>query len=239
MFREWYTNRVLSKQEAFTLHDGRLYVAVDALVDAAAYPIIMAPFYGGFIPCTVRELTHAQLDNCGKFSLIELMTDKLASRKKPTKDQIYDYAKLQHAICKKSMVTPSYEQMFEWAGSKIDIPAMEKEIDDLYQLTREMKEGPERDGIIDEIEELQLASKFILPSEFTSYIVSYAAGVDKSDIKEITDDMLADAAIMAINGHNDPSKHISGNFTDHNRHDIDNRAWIEYAKRNKHNGKRR
>ena len=40
--------------------------------------------------------------------------------------------------------------------------------------------------------------------------------------------MLFHAAIKAVNGHNNPSDHISGIFTDFHKDDINNYAWIIY-----------
>jgi hypothetical protein len=38
-----------------------------------------------------------------------------------------------------------------------------------------------------------------------------------------------EAAILAENGKDNPSDHISGIFTDHNKSDIDKHAWSVYA----------
>jgi hypothetical protein len=69
---------------------------------------------------------------------------------------------------------------------------------------------------------------FLLPDDFMATITAWAMGVDRTDIKKITRDILLEAALLAKNGGDNPSDHITGTFTDFQREDINKNAWIIY-----------
>lgn len=219
-----------SKQlDVFCQHNGRVYVSLDAIVDASAYPVIKAPFFGAFVLCTVRELTHAQIAACGRFSLIETTMDKIAKQRQISTQEMYDYSELQHKIIKRALICPTYDQIMEAAGARINSTQIEADIESLAH-DAAMLSGQEKAEAEKEIMNLRMWSRFILPSEFTATIVSHALGVDSSDIKEVTAEALLDAALAAEKGHDNPADHIGGMFTDFNRDDINTRAWIELSK---------
>lgn len=206
-------------------------------IEAGSYPALLVPFHDTNIFVIVRELNATQIKACGNFSLIETMQDRLIGDDKKTSFQeMSEYAELQHNIVKKSLVNPTYDQIMERLEKFIDIESIKDRMQKIQEMFFVMEDVKKKRELEEEFAILELHSKFILPHNFTAAIFSYAVGVDKSDIKLVTEDMLYNAAILAINGNDNPSDHILGNFSDFNKNDIDNRAWIIYAERKKKAG---
>ena len=199
------------------------------IIETAQYPIIFAPFHGSQTPIKLRELTHAQILSCGSFSLIETFQDKIRReqlKKKPTMREIYEYAELQHNIARASLVAPTYEEIFEVIGCDPKIDEKKNELKELRELLRKAPNGPERIKLEEEVATIEAFTNLLLPDDFLNFIFCYTLGIEKSDIKLLTEKMLLEAAIMAEKGHDNPADHIEGQFTSFMRDDINKRAWI-------------
>ncbi len=97
----------------------------------AQYPLLIIPFNGTPIPIVLRELNHANIMTCGDFSLIETLEDKIGMKSKNVKMRdIIAYAERNHAIVKESLVSPTYDQIFEMINE-----------DDLQTTERNLKEA--------------------------------------------------------------------------------------------------
>lgn len=193
------------------------------------YSIIFASFHGTPVPVMVRELNQAQIMACGDFSLIETFQDKIRMKKKLKVKEIIAFAERNHNISNAALVSPTYDQIFEVIGIEPQIKEKLKEIGELKKELRKTKSGPQRSAIEEALDNLRIWVYFLLPEDFTAAITCFALGIDKTDIKEISEKMLLDAAILATNGHDNPADHIDGLFTAFNKDDINRRAWIIYA----------
>lgn len=203
---------------------------IQAIADAQ-FPVVVLPFYGVPVCVKLRELTQAQLYACGgaEFSLIETFQDRIRNKKPPTLQEMVDYAEVQHRIAKRALACPTYEQIMEVAGAGIDRDAKQRELDELEALiakTGDMK-------LEERIAGVRVWLDLLLPSDFLAGVCSYAMGIDKSDIKDITEKTLYDAAVLAKLGHDNPSDHVHGAFTPFMRDDINRRAWAIFAEKQK------
>lgn len=200
--------------------------------------IILAPFHGVMVPVMVQELTEAQILACGNFSLIETFQDKINAKKMTTGKnllKVIEYTQTQHELCRRSLISPSYDQIIK-AVSNSSVDDAKKRINEQKEKLKSTPAGKERDELLLELDKLSIWADFILPSDFTGVIVAYALGIEKSDIKSVTREMLLEAALLAQRGKDNPADHIKGAFTDFNRGDINRRAWIileEEKKKNK------
>jgi hypothetical protein len=193
----------------------------------------MMPFNGTPCPFIIKKLTYAQIRSCGEFSLIETVQDIVDGKKKPSVKQMYAYAEMQHSLVKKALVSPSYDEIMSKSGiDEIRINA-EKELEEIDLMIKELPLGPKRRDLEDRRDTIKMQIDFILPADFLSAVISYSLDIDSSDIKEVTEEMLYEAAIRAKNGAGNPSDHLPGNFTEFNCVDINNRSWAEYYKRQK------
>jgi len=206
------------------------HTALDDIADAA-FPIVTVPFHGTTVPVKLRELTQVQIRACGDFSLIKTFEDKVrAMSGKPTMSEINAYSERYHRIAEAALVAPSYDQIMGLFDRDQKVAAARKECDRLDALLAQAPKGPKRAALEEEIQSLRIWSDLILPEDFLSAVMSYALGLDKSDIDEVTDDVLLDAAILADRGKDNPSDHLDGRFTPFMRDDINRRAWIAYNK---------
>ena len=190
----------------------------------------MAPFCGVMIPIRLRELTQAQIMSCGEFSLISTFEDKIrAGVSNFTPREIIAYSERHYNILRESLISPTFDELIAACSKDFKTEEYKKQLAELEEKLGCLESGKERDSMIDEIHRLEVWCNFILPDDFVAYVVGYALGVSKSDIKKVTQKMLIDAAILAEKGHDNPCDHISGNFSDFNKDDINRRAWYYLA----------
>jgi len=213
--------------------DGESYIRLSAFFEKEIYPAIMVPFFGAIVPVVVRKLTHAQIKACGDFSLIETVNDIIARDRKLSVREMINYGEMQYSILKKALVSPTYDQIMSInKADELRINA-EKEIEEIDELIDSLPIGPKRSRLEKERDTLRLQLEFLPPHDFVGTVIAYALGVNESDIKEITEDMLYEAANLAKLGHDNPSNHIHGTFSEFNKEDINNRAWCIYFERQK------
>lgn len=199
-------------------------------IKAIRFPIIMAPFYGVMIAVVLRELNQAQIHSCGNFSLIETFADKVTRLSKKTKPADINYeAKFFHRIVEESLVSPTYKELMEMYKNDNRLKETKKELNELKQKLAETPKGPQRTKLEEEIEYMLIWVDYVLPEDFLGTIVSFALGVDKSDIKKVSEEMLLKAAILAERGHDNPSDHLEGHWPEEQKgfyiDDINERAW--------------
>ena len=119
--------------------------------------------------------------------------------------------------------------------SNFNVSEKKSELDKINKLINSESEKEKSNK--KEIRKLQkLADKvefylgFLLPDDTMNFIASWALGLQITDIKKLSRDMLLQAAIMAVNGHKDPTDYLSGVFTDFQKIDISKHAWCIYNK---------
>lgn len=197
---------------------------------AASYPVLMAPWHGQLTPIQVRKLSLTQALSCGDFSMIELFEDKIAKGQRPTIEQMNAYAERHQKLCKISMVKPTYDEAMKIAGAHVDSADIDRQLSEIKDAFNELelKKGDPKElrELRDRYNSLELACRFLLPPDFTAFVVNYCLSIDTSDIKSVTEEMLLNAAILAQRGRDNPSDHLTGVFTDLMKREIDNRAWI-------------
>ena len=208
-------------------------------IEIVKYPILYVPFHSVNVWVKIKELTLNQINNCGDISLIETLNDKIRAKSLKQRDVI-KYAETQHKLVKEALVSPTYEQILEKIGNDPVIESKKKILEELKIKLQSVKPGTKRSAYEEEIDSLKIWIDLILPEDFIGSIVSYALGIDKSSIKEVSEKTLLDAAVIAEKYKKRPSEIIcqDGFFTPFNQLDIDKRAMLllhEYQKKNQPN----
>jgi len=222
--------------------DGESYIRLSAFFEKEIKPAIMVPFFGVMVPVIVRRLTTTQIKACGNFSLIETVEDVINKKRKLSAREMINYGETQYALVKKALVSPTYEEIVSLCMTDILRDNDEKELKEIDDLIEQLPIGPKRSRLEKDRDNLKLQFQFILPHDFVGAIISYALKINETDIKEISEDMLFEAATLAKLGHDNPSDHLAGNFSKFNKEDINARAWPIYfqrIKKEKENGPRR
>lgn len=219
-------------------HNGESYIRLSGLYEAVAKPCIMAPFFGVLIPVIMRRLTYAQIRACGDFSLIQTTQDiiRAKTRKLITKEMA-DYSEVQFQIIKRSLVNPTYDEIMGLSEYDVLRVNAEKELIELEDIINDMPQGTEKNELKEKYYITKMNSQYLLPADFVSFIMKFALEQDNSDIGDVSEDMLYEAAIRAKNGSGNPSDHLPGNFTEFNKVDINNRSWVIYHQRTSKHGR--
>lgn len=194
----------------------------------ASNPLVILPFWGHPIAVRLRELTAAHVYSVGDVSLIETFQDKVRAKAIARIDDINEYVERQHRLCELSLVKPTYQEILDIAGTHINKSEIDAELKAIKILFVSAPEGPEKRELQNKYNIYELQYRFILPPDFMTAVINYALKLISTDIKKVTEKTLLDAAIMAVQGHDNPADHLPGNFTDFNREDINRRAWSEY-----------
>ena len=219
-------------------HNGESYIKLADLYEAAVLPCIMAPFFGVPLPCIVRKLTYAQIRSCGDFSLIQTTRDIIQSENRTmTTEEMVDYSEMQHRIINKSLVHPTYDEIMSLGDYDVLRINAEKELDELELIIKAMPNGLQKNELTEQYYTVKMNSQYLLPADFVSFVMQFALDQDNSDIKDVSEEMLFEAAIRAKNGSGNPSDHLPGNFTEFNKVDVNNRSWIIYHQRTGKHGR--
>jgi hypothetical protein len=203
---------------------------LDDLADAK-YPVITVPFYGTLVPVKLRELTQVQVRACGDFSLIKTFEDKVRSMSRsPNMREINAYASRYHRLAEASLVAPTYDEIMGLFESDQTVKDAQAKLDELQATLQETPKGPKRAAIEEEIESTRVWCELLLPMDFLSAVMSYALGLDRSDIQEVSDEALLEAAMLADRGRDNPADHMDGRFTSFMKDDINRRGWMALQK---------
>jgi hypothetical protein len=210
-------------------------------IRAAEFQLIAAPWKKTIIFVTVRKLSATQIMACGNFSLIE--TEEYQREKaRPTNWKRYcEYAEQTAKICRASLVSPTYAQIFEVIGKKAFNEEARARFIEIKKEISEMQRGPARQELEKQNEATRVLWEFLLPEDFVSAIVTYALDSENEVIKSLTDDILLELAILAEKGHDNPSDHLDGKLSAFNKIDIDRCAMYalyKYREENKHGSKK-
>ena len=197
-----------------------------------AYQTIIAPFNEMEVPVVVRCPNPTQLRACGSFSIIDIRdeVDKIEQAKEKVPDAIIaDMVDKQEAILKETLVSPTYEEIVnDVYGQDGWYQELKENLKKVEAMIVNVKEPAERGILVTRLRMLKMQSGFMLPNDFTAFVVAWALNIDRSDIKKITKTMLLDAAILATRGHDNPSDHLIGNFNEYHYDEINKQAWVVY-----------
>lgn len=185
----------------------------------------------------VRELSDLQIQAIGNFSLID------RGPSSPTTDwrDIANTSKLQSNIVKAALVSPTYDELCEIAGLGSFSKQAEQKYKEAEIEIESLPRGPVRSGYEKQLASMRILFESILPNTFVAEICEYVLGINRTNIKLVTDEIILNAAILQYQ-----SK--SGRICDYiedktlsafNKRDIDTRGielfndWVKQAKRQK------
>lgn len=211
-------------------------------MEALIYPAIFVPFKGTPVGVIAKKLTSTEIKSCGDFSLIETFQDQLINEAKQKKLSFKDmcaFAEIQYGVVKKSLINPTYDEIIKMIciREKIDIEKIKKELEEIEEKINELeftdKNNKELKTLKDIFYQRKMQTYYFLPDDFIGAVFYFAVDYENSDISLVSEQMLYESAILAMKGHNNPSDHLTGAFTDFNKTDINKRAWAIYHEKQK------
>lgn len=209
-------------------------------IAAIEHSVIVAPYANNekFVTVIARELSYVQIKSCGDFSLIETFQDKLLKndKKETTFHEMVEYSELMHNVVKLSLLNPTYDQIINQILKYDNIDNIDKQLKDIKEMFLKLRkdhpeEKDEAEALQNEYARIELQYKYVLPDNFLNYIFCFALGIDSSDIKLVSEDMLYNAAVKAKFGNCNPCDRMPGMFSEFNKEDINERAWTIYFNR--------
>jgi len=178
----------------------------------AAHPLVTTNWHGMSVIVALRDLSPVQISGVGDITMIKTFYDKIAAKREPTVEEMNEYAERHHKLVQLAMAVPTYDEMMAIAGTHVDQEKINKDLREVREMFLRMPTGKEKEKLRTRYNSLELASKFLLPAEFTAPLVAWISGTSRSDIDKVTHDMLVKAYVLSQQGHDNPSDHISGNF---------------------------
>jgi hypothetical protein len=193
------------------------------IIEANTELPVVLPWNGKAATFIVRMLNSTQIKACGEFSSII----SLSKNEEPTIDEMIEVKNMQERLMKLGLVKPTYNEILD----KIADSTLINDIKNQLKLAREdikkVTDIEQSELLAKEIDSYELYLGFLFPDDFMSGYTAFILQRDNSDIRKITTDMLLEAAVLADKGHDNPSDHIKGEFTDFHKQDIDKHAWLE------------
>ncbi len=189
------------------------------------FPVAL-PWNGEFGIFTLRMLNSTQIKACGNFSTLNLLQDA-EEGKEPSEDDIIELKNMQERIMKFALVKPTFKEITEILEASDLIQQIKQEIIDLREKLESEKDSKAKLEVSKEIDAIELYLGFLVPDDFAAMLTSVIIQRDNTDIRRITKDILLESAILAERGHDNPSDHIDGIFTEFQKEDINKYAWLE------------
>lgn len=175
----------------------------------------------------VRELSDLQIQAIGNFSLLGKTSDV------PMTDfrDIANMADLHSRIIQAALVSPSYDALCSLAGLNGFSKIVEKRCLEIEHDIAELPRGPVRSGYEQQLAASRLLYANVLPNVFMSEVVEWVLGVNRTNIKMVTDEIILNAAFLrASAGSGRVSDYIDDKtLSPFNKRDIDTRGAILYA----------
>lgn len=196
-------------------------------IRGALYHWISVPFKGEPIWCVLKCLSYMELKSCGNVSA--LYTPKESEKEKALNiDEIINIKNVQEAVCKLAFVKPSYDKIIGViTDTDFSVSEKQRELSEINKQVKLLK-GKERREAEKRSLQIEYQIGFLLPDDTMSFVTAWSLGVEVTDIKKISRDILLDAAIMAKHWNKKPSEMITGVFTDFDRDSIDRQGMVLY-----------
>ena len=199
------------------------------IIKANTERILFFPWNGTPVPVKIRMLNKTQIDSCGDFSLL---SDRLASEDASPLEfsDLITIKNIQEKLLERSIVEPTFKEILNVAGASDLVTSIREQLS-IHKATLKTKGNPkdkEYREIEAEIDSLELYLGFLLPDDFMASITEYILQLNNTDINLVSQDMLLESAFLAKRGNDNPSDHIDGIFTEHQKSDINKTAWIIY-----------
>jgi hypothetical protein len=199
-----------------------------AEIRGAMFHNICVPFNRTPVWCYVTCLNMIQIKSCGNLTcLYELFNQN--QEKEPDLIKIIEYKNAQEALVKLTMIKPTYDEICGMVTeSNFLISEKTAELEEINKIINTLKPGKEKKELQKQADQIEYYLGFLLPDDAMAFITAWALGIEITDIKKLDRRILLDAAIMAANGKNNPTDHLTGIFTDFQKDDINKNAWYFY-----------
>ena len=199
--------------------------------------IVMLPWNGVYVPFKIRMLNATQMKSCGDFSVLSIVNedDEKDVPDLDNEESFMDILKLkntQEKMLELALVHPTFNEMAELLGQsdliksvKSTLALCEKKVADdiLMSLAQKIE-------LTKEIDNYNLYLSYLYPDDFIGAFVQYVTQRGHTDLDVLTHKILLEAGLSSDRFKGRPSDYIEGNFTEFQKHDMDNYAVMAVYK---------
>lgn len=194
------------------------------LIDANTEIVVIAPWNNQSIAVTIRMLDSVTLNSCGEFNTITSIIGNENENDSEDLNNIENIIKsknIHENMLKLALVSPTFLEVQELLEAKEFYVNVAKQIKELHQLIATLTSETDRNIHNKTLTRLELSVSFLMPEDFTAYIVTVLLQREATDLNRLTRDTLLKAGFLAEKYNVRPSEYIEGTFTPKNKEDID------------------
>ncbi|RLI54168.1 MAG: hypothetical protein DRP09_13785 [Candidatus Thorarchaeota archaeon] len=200
---------------AFTITD------FTKLIDPYTEIVVVAPWNGLPVPVTIRMLDSVSLTSCGEFNTASEVIEKEETDKEVDLENIIRAKNIHENLLKLALVHPTFNELESYLKTNDFYTQAKKEVEEIRALIDTLDSQADKQEHSSRLELLELSLAFVLPEDFTSYIVTVLLQKEATDINKLTRDTLLQAGFLGEKYNKRPSEFIEGIFTKKNAVDID------------------
>ena len=193
------------------------------LIDVNTEIVVVAPWNNAPIPVTIRMLDQVSLSSCGEFNTVSAIvkgSDDDNEEEMKLKDMI-KVKNIHENMLKLALVHPTFDELENYVMGKDFFIQTKETIKKVEGLIEQLTSEVEKEEYRNELERLELSIAFLLPYDFTTYIVTILLQQEATDINKLTKEMLLQAGFLGETYNKRPSEYLQGTFTEKQRVDID------------------
>jgi hypothetical protein len=199
--------------ELLTEEDYKQFIAVNTEV------VVVAPWNGAEIPVTIRILDSVAVTSCGDFNEITAIAGEAI--KDITIEDMVATKNIHENLLRLALVHPTFEFFEQELMAKDFYNDTKKIIEHIKELIPKLVSEVEKQRYTEQLERYELALAFLIPEDFTSYIVAILLQQQATDINKLTKDILLKVGFLAERYNKRPSEFLQGTFTEKQNVDID------------------
>lgn len=192
------------------------------LIDPNTEIVVTAPWNGKLVPVTIRMLDSVTLNMCGDFNTIAHLYEEVQKEKaKFDSKAVIETKNIHENILKHCLVHPTFKELEEHLMQKDFYKNVKDKIEETQKLINSLTKVSEKQYFQEQLDNLELSIAFLLPEDFTGFIVSVIMQREATDIHKLTRETLLRAGFLAEKYNVRPSEYIEGTFTEKQKMDID------------------
>lgn len=189
------------------------------LIDPHTEVTAIAPWNTQPIPVTIKMLDSVALSSCGEFNLVTaIINDK---ENEPSQEDILRAKNIHENMLKLALVHPTFKELENHFMGKDFYTQKIAEIAEIKNLIETVKSEIDKQKLLDTLERLELSIAFLVPEDFTAFIITILLQKDATDLNKLTRDTILKAGFLAEKYNVRPSEYLSGIFTSKQKVDID------------------
>lgn len=192
------------------------------LIDPNTEINVIAPWNGQPIPIKIRMLDSVTLNSCGEFNTVSgIVLDQEDVSRTAEIETVIKTKNIHENMLKLALVNPTFETLQSHMEIKDFFIQAKKEIEEIEKLIETLDNEINKKIHREALHRLELSISFLVPEDFTAYIVTILLQREATDLNKLTRNTLLQAGFLGEKYNTRPSEYLEGIFTEKQKVDID------------------